>query len=157
MPAYVLIRVLQPGFFAREDTRTPTAFAAVSLGINIALSLLFFPALQHVGIALATSIAAWLNAALLAIWLARRGHFVLSGKQWRQHGLIVLAAALMAAALWALAIPLAFAFTSSAPLLLQLVALGGLVAFGLLLYFALAHLTGAMPLGPLLARLRRRG
>ena len=58
LPAYVLIRVLQPGFFAREDTLTPTWFAGASAAINIVFSLLLFPHLAHVGIAIATSIAA---------------------------------------------------------------------------------------------------
>src|SRR5690606_36601925 len=57
LPAYVLIRVLQPGYFAREVTLTPTAFAGVSVVVNIALSLLLFPAYLHVGIAIATSVS----------------------------------------------------------------------------------------------------
>ncbi|MGV3651632.1 MAG: murein biosynthesis integral membrane protein MurJ, partial [Devosia sp.] len=76
LPAFVLIRVLQPGFFAREDTRTPTVFAGVSVVLNIALSLLLFPSLAHVGIAIATSVAAWANTALLAFFLLRRGHMM---------------------------------------------------------------------------------
>ena len=59
----VLIRVLQPGFFSRKDTKTPTIFAGISVVANIGLSLLLFPSLQHVGIALATSVSAWLNVA----------------------------------------------------------------------------------------------
>ena len=157
LPAYVLIRVLQPGFFAREDTRTPTLFAGISVVVNIALSLLLFPLLAHVGIAIATSVAAWANAALLAIWLGRRGHFRLSGADWRKHGLILVAALAMAAILWALSLPLAPWLASTAPLLLQIVALGGLVAVGMGLYFALVHVTGAQPLGALAGRLRRRG
>ena len=157
LPAYVLIRVLQPGFFAREDTRTPTLFAGISVVVNIALSLLLFPLLAHVGIAIATSVAAWANAALLAIWLGRRGHFRLSGTDWRKHGLILVAALAMAAILWALSLPLGPWLASTAPLLLQIVALGGLVAVGMGLYFALVHVTGAQPLGALVGRLRRRG
>jgi putative peptidoglycan lipid II flippase len=155
LPAYVLIRVLQPGFFAREDTRTPTIFAGISAVANVGLSLLLFPSLQHTGIAIATSFAAWANAALLAIWLARRGHFLLPADDWRRHGLIVVSALAMAAVLWGLSLPLAPWLASSAPLLLQLVALGGLIALGMLLYFGLAHVTGAQPLGQLLRRLRR--
>lgn len=156
LPAYVLIRVLQPGFFAREDTRTPTVFAGISAVTNIALSLLLFPTLAHVGIAIATSVAAWANAALLAIWLARRGHFRLNRSDWVRHGLILVAAAAMAALLWGLSLPLAPWLASSAPLLVQLLALGGLVLVGMAVYFALVHVTGAQPLGALLARLRRR-
>lgn len=157
LPAYVLIRVLQPGFFAREDTKTPTVFAAISMVANIGLSLALFPTMAHVGIAIATSFAAWANAVLLAIWLARRGHFRLPAADWRRHGLIVVASLAMAAALWGLSLPLAGWLVSSAPLLLQIVALGGLVAIGMALYFALVHFTGAQPLGQLLRRLRRNG
>jgi putative peptidoglycan lipid II flippase len=157
LPAYVLIRVLQPGFFAREDTRTPTVFAGISVVVNIAMSLLLFPTLQHVGIAIATSVAAWANAILLAIWLGRRGHFRLHGEDWRRHALIVAASIVMALILWGLAIPLAPYLSPSAPLIAQLVALGALCAFGFALYFALVHVTGAQPMGMLLKRLRRGG
>jgi putative peptidoglycan lipid II flippase len=155
LPAYVLIRVLQPGFFAREDTKTPTIFAGISMVVNIGLSLTLFPTFAHVGIAIATSVAAWANAVLLAIWLGRRGHFRLPASDWRKHGLIVLSAANMAAILWGLSIPLAPWLASSAPLLLQILALGALVGLGMAVYFALVHVTGAQRLGQLLGRLRR--
>ena len=57
LPAFVLIKVFSPGFFAREDTRTPMWFAGVALVVNVVLSLALLPFLAHVGIALATSIA----------------------------------------------------------------------------------------------------
>jgi putative peptidoglycan lipid II flippase len=157
LPAYVLIRVLQPGFFAREDTITPTIFAGISAVTNIVLSLLLFPALAHVGIAVATSVAAWANAILLAVWLARRGHFALSAAEWQRHALIIVIAVAMAVLLYALAFPLAPVFASSAPFLIQIVALGGLIALGLVMYFLAAHLSGAQPMGVLLRRLRRGG
>jgi putative peptidoglycan lipid II flippase len=155
LPAYVLIRVLQPGFFAREDTRTPTVFAGISVVINIALSLLLFPSLKHVGIAVATSVAAWANAVLLGIWLGRRGHFQLPAEDWRRHILIVVAALAMAAILWGLSIPLAPYLSPGAPLIVQLVALTALCVFGAALYFAAIHFSGAQPMGQLLRRLRR--
>ena len=65
LPASVLIRVFLPGFFAREDTRTPMIYAGVSAGVNIVGSLSMFFVLGHVGIAIATSLAAWTNAMLL--------------------------------------------------------------------------------------------
>ena len=75
LPGFVLIKVFSPGFFAREDTKTPMTFAAVNAVLNIALSLTLFPFLAHVGIAIATAIAGTVNAALLGITLHRRGHF----------------------------------------------------------------------------------
>jgi putative peptidoglycan lipid II flippase len=157
LPAYVLIRVLQPGFFAREDTRTPTVFAGISVVINIVVSLALFPVLKHVGIAIATSIAAWANAVLLGVWLGRRGHFRLNGEDWRRHGLIIACSIGMALILWALAAPLAPFMRASAPLIVQLLALGGLMSLGLAVYFAAVHFSGAQPLGLLLRRLRSNG
>lgn len=66
LPGYVLIKVLQPGFFARENTRVPMLMAGVTVLVNIAVSLLLFGPLGHVGIAIATTVAAWVNVILLA-------------------------------------------------------------------------------------------
>jgi len=157
LPAYVLIRVLQPGYFAREDTVTPTIFAAISVIANIALSLLLFPSLQHVGIAIATSASAWINAACLAIFLARRGHFALPAEQWRRHGMIVLTSLVMGGALYVLSRRGDHLMAASQPVLVQIAVLGLLVAFGMVAYFVLIHITRTQPLGLLLARLRRGG
>ena len=156
LPAYVLIRVLQPGFFAREDTVTPTVFAAISAAANILFSLMLFPAFAHVGIAMATSLAAWLNVALLGLWLARRGHFALDAAGWRRHGFILLISLVMAAALYALLLLLGPVFAPGGSFLTQALALAFLIGFGMLAYFALVHFTGVQPLGQLLGRLRRR-
>ena len=157
LPAYVLIRVLQPDYFAREDTVTPTIFAGISVVANIGLSLLLFPSLVHVGIAIATSASAWLNAVLLAVFLARRGYFALTLSEWRKHGLIILISGVMGGALYVLAARGAGHMTKAAPIWEQVGVLGVLVAFGMVVYFTLVHVTGAQPLGLLLRRLRRRG
>lgn len=156
LPAFVLIRVLQPGFFSRQDTRTPTVLAGLSVILNIACSLALFPSLQHVGIALATSISAWLNVAGLAILLARRGHFRLERRELVQHGLIFLSAALMGGALALFAWRGANVFASGAPFLPQALALGGICLFATALYFTLIHFTGVQSLGGIIRRLRRR-
>jgi putative peptidoglycan lipid II flippase len=75
LPAYVLVKVMAPAFFARQDTRTPVVIAALALVANVALILVFIDALAHVGIALATALANWLNVTLLALLLARAGWF----------------------------------------------------------------------------------
>ena len=59
LPAFSMTKVFQPGFYAREDTRTPMRFAIVSVAVNIAASIVLSLWLGHVGIALATSLAAW--------------------------------------------------------------------------------------------------
>ncbi len=75
LPAYVLVKVLIPGFFARKDTKTPVYTAAISLFINIALNLLLIPIYGIVGLAFAGAVAAWANCAMLYTMLHRRGHF----------------------------------------------------------------------------------
>lgn len=76
VPAFVLIRVLAPGFFARQDTRTPMVFALISVAVNAALAFALFGLGMGVsGIAAATSTAAWVNAGLLAFTLFRRDHY----------------------------------------------------------------------------------
>jgi putative peptidoglycan lipid II flippase len=59
------VKVLQPGFFARENTKSPMIMAGITIFVNIVVSLLLFGRLGHVGIALATAVAAWVNVALL--------------------------------------------------------------------------------------------
>ncbi len=74
LPAFVLIKVLSPGFFAREDTMTPMKFATIGVAINLALGLaLFFGPLGFPGLAIATATAGWVNTILLAVTLRRRG------------------------------------------------------------------------------------
>ena len=68
---FILIKVLAPGFYARQDTRTPMRIGVVSMGVNIVLSLLLVMPLKHVGLALAISLSAFVNAALLFLTLRR--------------------------------------------------------------------------------------
>ena len=157
LPAFVLIRVLQPGFFAREDTVTPTIFAAISVAVNISLSLALFPALQHTGIAAATSVAAWGNALMLGTTLYRRGHYRPERRELIRHVLILLISLGMALLLVGLAWPLGEVFAADAAFLPQLLALAALCATGLVAYFGAIHVTRVQPLGLLLKRLRRGG
>ena len=78
LPAFVLVKALTPGFFAREDTRTPLYIAIAAIVVNIVLNIVFLygTTLAQVGIALASSLSGWLNAVLLAVVLRRRGHWV---------------------------------------------------------------------------------
>ena len=87
LPAFVLIKVLSPPFFAREDTRTPFYFATVGVAVNISLSLILFYQIGYIGIAMATAIAAWINAGLLFFRLRSLSHYVvdprLKSRFWR--------------------------------------------------------------------------
>jgi putative peptidoglycan lipid II flippase len=102
LPAFIAVRALTPGFFAREDTRTPLWIAMVAIAANVALNIAFllFTQLQHVGIALASSLAGWLNAGLLAAVLLSRRHWLPDRRLLDRSLRIVLAAAGMGALLW---------------------------------------------------------
>ncbi|WP_312146714.1 murein biosynthesis integral membrane protein MurJ [Brevundimonas sp.] len=77
VPAFVLIRILAPAFFARGDTRRPMVFSLISVAVNAALAfiLMFGLKMGIPGIAAAVSTAAWTNALLLGATLWRRGHY----------------------------------------------------------------------------------
>ena len=73
LPAFIGVKIFAPGFFAREDTKTPMRYAAVAVVVNIALGAALFMVIGVVGLAVATSVAGWINAILLARTLARDG------------------------------------------------------------------------------------
>ena len=70
--AFMLIKVLAPGFYARQDTRSPVKYGVIAMVANTVLVLILVWPLAHVGLALATSLAAFLNAGLLFVNLRRR-------------------------------------------------------------------------------------
>jgi putative peptidoglycan lipid II flippase len=71
LAAFMLIKVLAPGYFARQNTRTPVRIAVIAMVANMVLNLLLIIPLQHAGLALATSLSAYLNALLLYLGLKR--------------------------------------------------------------------------------------
>lgn len=99
LPAYVLVKVLSPGFFAREDTGTPVRVAAAALGINVLLNLALMPLMGHVGIALATALGACVNGVTLYVLLRRRAWFVPDARLRRRLTRLLVATTGMGAAL----------------------------------------------------------
>jgi putative peptidoglycan lipid II flippase len=100
LPAYVLVKVLVPNYFARKDTRTPVFTAGGSLLINVTLNFLLVPKFGVVGLALAGSASAWCNVAALYAILAIRGHYHLTRLVLSRIVRIAFAAAFMGAVLW---------------------------------------------------------
>lgn len=98
LPGYVLIKVLQPGYFARENTRAPMMMAGVTVLVNIVFSLLLFAPFGHVGIAVATTISAWVNVVLLSRGL--RGLVYPGAEFWSKTLRILLASAAMGVLVW---------------------------------------------------------
>lgn len=147
LPAFVLTKVLQSAFFAREDTRTPLQAALAGVACNLVLAVLLFLLLQgagygFLGLATATSVAAWITCGLLAWRLRQRRMLRLDSRLERQAPRQLLAALAMGLALWAAARLLA-GWLEGPGLgryfgLLLLVVLGGAV------YFGAAFLLGAL-------------
>ncbi|GAA3569836.1 murein biosynthesis integral membrane protein MurJ [Marinobacter xestospongiae] len=81
--AFMLIKVLAPGFFARQDTRTPVRIGVIAMVANMVFNLALIMPMAHVGLALATSLSAWLNAGLLWRGLKREGGWVSQPGWWR--------------------------------------------------------------------------
>lgn len=162
LPAFVAMKVFQPAYFAREDTRTPMRYTAVSLAVNTlgSVALFFlFPTLglsPHLGIAVATVAGGWLNAGLLYGGLVRTGHFLADRRLKRALPMIVLSSAAMGLALVAGTGYLAPWLAVGNSLVVRAGALGVLVVGGAVVYFAATLLTGALKVGMLVRMFRRR-
>jgi putative peptidoglycan lipid II flippase len=152
LPAFVLVKALTPGFFARGDTATPVKIGLGVVALNLALNLVLTRYFSHVGIALATSVASWVNVAALGWLLARRGQLVLDRRLRRAVPRLLAAAVVMAAVLWALQAVL-FPQPNG---WLRLGALAVLVGAGLAAYFGTAQAIGGLDLRVALRELRRR-
>ncbi len=99
LPAFVMQRSLIPGFYARGDTATPVKVAAVTVAANLVIKIMLVFSFAQVGLAAATSVAAWINCALLYTILRRRGLFSLDPRLVRKGPRIILASVIMMAAL----------------------------------------------------------
>jgi len=153
LPAYVLVKVLLPGFFAREDMTTPFRISLAAVAANIVLTIGLFPVIGHIGIALATALSSVLQAALLWLVLKRRGNLITDGRLRARLPRTLAATLIMAAVLWLLAESLAGPLAGAlAP---RVAALAALVAGGLVIFAAAAHLLGAARLSELRAMLGR--
>jgi putative peptidoglycan lipid II flippase len=155
LPAFSMTKVFQPSFYAREDTKTPMQFAIVSVVVNIAASFLLSYVFSHVGIAMGTSIAAWINALLLGITLHRRSLFTLDERTIDKVPRIILSGMLMGLMLLGASWLLSAHYGEGTGILIRVVALLVLVIGGVCTYFLLSHFTRAMTFGELGAMLRR--
>jgi putative peptidoglycan lipid II flippase len=149
LPAFALVKVLTPGFFARGDTMTPLKIGVAAVALNLAMNLVFMHPLKAVGPALATSLASAFNVLLLVMVLNRRRHFVLDAAARRRIPRILLAGAVMATAIFG-AERLLPTGKTTIPEFLLLTAAGGLA------YAGSGILLRAFDLSELKSILRRR-
>ncbi|MGA1207068.1 MAG: murein biosynthesis integral membrane protein MurJ [Gammaproteobacteria bacterium] len=100
LPAFMAIKVLAPHYFSRQDTATPVRIGLIAMGANMILNLMFVWSLGHVGLALATSVSAWLNAGLLLRGLSQRGWYTWQRLPWRPMAQLSVALVVMMQCLW---------------------------------------------------------
>lgn len=155
LPAYVLVKVLTPGYYARGDTKTPVRYAMVSILINIVGNLAMIPTLGHIGPPLATALASTVNVAMLYRTLVKRGHFSADAGLRRRLPRLVIAALIMGLALWGGEDLLDPWLTGA--MLQRYVALALLVGAGVALYGLASFVTGAYRLSDITLLMRRRG
>ncbi|MEO7504819.1 MAG: murein biosynthesis integral membrane protein MurJ [Sphingomicrobium sp.] len=154
LPAYVLVKVLTPGFYSRQDTATPVKTAGVVLAANIGLNFLLIPPFGIAGLAAAIAICSWLNCIMLYVILHRRGHFRIEPWLASRIARQIVAGLAMMAALVAIKMLLADWFAGS--LGHRLAGVTAIVGGGLAVYFPLVWLIGGMGKDDIKALLRRR-
>ena len=142
LPAYVIQKTLTPAYFARQDTKTPVVFATIAMVSNLILNLILIRYFAHVGLALATAIAAWLNVALLYGELVRRGYFQIDRRLLLASLKFIVASGAMAATLvWARGYINHYFADDGA---IRIGALLGLIAMGLSTYLLCVFLLGGV-------------
>ena len=154
LPAYVIIKVLAPGFYARKDMKTPVILTLSTLALGVAANFIW---IDDIGIAilpLTTSIAAWLNALGLYVLLDRRRYFRVEGWLAARLAKQLIAALAMGATIWLVGQVLGGYF--SGRIGQRLIGTVALIGAGSLVYFALAWITGGMDKEDLLVLLRRK-
>jgi len=153
LPAFVLQKVLQPLYFARENTKSPFYYALVSMLVNAAIAISLAPAIGYLAAAVGTTFAAW--AMVLQLWLGSRtmGDAAAIDARFKQRtGRIILASIFMGLCLYSAAWALGPAL--SAPTW-RYAALFALITIGIATYFTAAHLLGALKLNEIRRTLRR--
>ncbi|WP_336760248.1 murein biosynthesis integral membrane protein MurJ [Asaia sp. VD9] len=156
LPAFILIKVLSPGFFAHGDTRTPVRIGFLTLALNLALNLLLYKPLAHVGPPLASTIAAIVNLGFLAVILHRRAVFRPDAALIRRMLRILMASVVMAVLTLILARVIAPGLVMWHGLMRAMM-LGLLIGIAGIIYLALLWACGIAKPDRLLRRLTRRG
>lgn len=153
IPAYVLSKVFVTGFFARQDTKTPVIIAIISIICNLLLNIILMGPFSHVGLAIATSIAAWINASLQLIFLHRRGWFYIT----RQIQLTTVKVLISATAMGSGLILARDHWLENLPdiLLVQIISVLGIIICSMMIFGGVGQLTGAINLSHIRESLRR--
>ena len=149
VPAFLLAKVFASRFFARQDTRTPVKYAIASMVCNVALALVFLGPLAHIGLALATSLATWINAGLLYLNLRKHKEPLADEVLKKRLPRIALCAAGMAL-VTLLSVNLTSVLFNKSHILQGIAGLALIIGLSCAAYAVLLQMTGAVRLGELL-------
>ena len=143
LTGFIMVKVLAPGYYARQDTRTPVKIGVVAMLTNAVLCVALGFYLSHAGLALATSVAAFVNAGLLLRGLLRNGVYR-PGPGWGLFGTRVIAACIAMGAYlaWAADDLQTWTGLTTAQRALELT---GLIGVAMLIYVAVLWLVGLRP------------
>lgn len=154
LPAFVLIKVLSPNFFAAGDTKTPVKVASFCVLLNIILSLALIGPLKHVGLALATSIVSWINVVMLTIILRKRETLTLLPQLITRLTKAVIATAVMAFVIWQLKEVLEI--NGQMPITERVTLLAGLILSGIASFTITAQVIGACDIKEMIKSLKKK-
>ena len=156
LPAFVMIKALQPGFFAREDTKTPMRFSAIAVACNCALAVTLFPFFAARGIAIAETSSGWISTVLLFSTLLRRGHLQWEWALARRALLLMVSSGLMVVVIIYLQHRWQPWLATGAPLAAKVGTLGLLILIAMAVYFTAAFLIGGADFGMIRRNLNRK-
>ncbi len=159
LPAYVLVKALTPNFFARGDTKTPVKYSAVVFSVNIILSLLLMKPFGHVGVAAATSLAAFVSLGQYIFGLNKRGFWNFSPELKQKICMITLSSLIMFIVLCGGEFLLDNFYKNwlTQNIVLKISLLGGLFILGVATFGIMAKLTKAIDYNEILQIFLKKG
>ena len=140
IPAFFIIRILAPVYFSRQNTKTPMYFSLIAIAVNIVLQFILVGYYQHAGLALSSSIAAWVNALLLGAGLIVMNiHHFKALLTRRMLALLPANGVLILILVWVHGFN---AFWFDGPFILKLPLMLAIIVVAVILYFGILHLSG---------------
>ena len=155
LPCYVLTKALMPNFFARGDTVTPVKYSAVVFATNFIFNVLLMQFFGHIGIATATTIAAFVSLGQYIHGLKKRNYWQFSSALLKQSAKIIFISILTGALIW----PLRMLLITKVVAMGKLWLFGGLGVAGVIalaIFLGLAKICGVINFREIVAGLRRK-
>ncbi len=140
VPAFMLVKVLASGFYARQDIKTPVKVGALAMVINSVLCAIFIWPLAHAGLALASALAGYVNCIILLVLLMKRGIYKPAKGWWKFIGQLLIANIAIAIYLYLMIANVDYWLDHSA--FMRLLLLISHVIVAMLIYFTILGLSG---------------